>query len=483
MKKSSKKRGTNRKFFNILSILLILTALLSIGLIIYFDILPIEYLSIFIVVTILIVLALFKLLNNKKLKIWVKSIFSFISIIFVIIFLMISLYSFGTFSFFSNILDRGIRSDNYSLYVLKDSGYKDVKDLNDLIISVTNKDEEGMSKAIDKLSTKIEFNMAETDTLTESLDSLLSKEVDAIFALDSNMDILLEDNEKYKDLEKIYTVTITTKVKTLDSDKDVSKDNFIIYISGIDITGKVASKARSDVNILVAVNPKDKKILMVNTPRDFYIELPTKKAKDKLTHAGVYGIEESIGALEQLYDINIDYYSRVNFTTFVNIVESLNGITVDVPLSFCEQTSARSSARVCLQKGVQTLNGEQALALARTRHTLQNGDRDRIKNQLLVLNGIMDKAMSPSIIVNYNKLLSSMSNYMLTNIDQKSITKLIKKQIKSNTEWEVKTFTTEGKDQFNTTYSTGSYRVYVMDPDMESVNQAKILFKEIFNKQ
>ena len=138
MKKSSKKRGTNRKFFNILSIFLILTALLSIGLIIYFDILPIEYLSIFIVVTILIVLALFKLLNNKKLKIWVKSIFSFISIIFVIIFLMISLYSFGTFSFFSNILDRGIRSDNYSLYVLKDSGYKDVKDLNDLIISVTN---------------------------------------------------------------------------------------------------------------------------------------------------------------------------------------------------------------------------------------------------------------------------------------------------------------------------------------------------------
>ena len=476
----TKKKKKNNKFFRIVSYLLLLTAILSTIFLIYFEVLPVSYLSIIIIGGGLFIFLLFKLLNNKRLKKWIKVIVSIPSIILIILFTLVCFYSYGTIDFFNDIFDSGIRHDSYSVYVLKDSKYEKIDDLNDKIISVSNKDDDVTTKAIDKLSNKIEFNMSEYENIGESLDSVINEESDAVLALDSNVDVIKEDNSEYNNLKKIYTFNVTSKVKTLKSDVDVSKDNFVFYISGIDTNGKVATKARSDVNILVAVNPNDKKILMINTPRDYYVQLHSKKAMDKLTHAGVYGIEESVGTLEDLYDVKINYYARVNFTTFVNIVDELDGITVDVPVNFCEQTSSRtSSAQICLKKGSQKLNGEQALALARTRHTLAGGDRDRGNNQMLVLESIIDKAISPSIIVKYNSLLSSVSDSVITNVDQKTITKLIKKQIKDNSSWDIESYSVNGTDSSNVTYSTGRSKAYVMNPDVETVNEAKIKLDNI----
>ncbi len=480
-KKQKNKRGTNKLFFKIISVLLILSAIISFGLIYYFEVIPITYLSVILILAGIIIFFFIKLLNNKRLRIWIKSVLSLIVIILIAGFSLISFYSLGTINFLNNIVDVGLRHDSYSVYVIDDK-YKKIEDLNDLIIGVTDKEEEGTKKAIEKVSNKIEFNITEFDNVIDSIEALLENETDAVLLLDSNLDILKEDNEEYSKLKPIYTFTVTTKVETKLNTVDVSKENFVIYISGIDVNGKVISKARSDVNILVIVNPKDNKILMVNTPRDYYITLPSKKAKDKLTHAGIYGVEESMGALSDLYDVDIDYYVRVNFTTFIKIVEALDGIKVDVPVSFCEQTSSRTSSKqICLKKGLQTLNGEQALALSRTRHTLSGGDRSRIENQLLVLRAIIDKVMSPEIIVKYNDLLNSLSDSILTNIDQKSITTLIKKQIRNNTSWEFNTITVDGKDSSNTTYSTGRSRVYVMEPDLESVTKAKNMIDELLN--
>ena len=475
-KKNKKKSGKKiDKFYKIISYLLIISAVISSIFLVYFEILPIMYLSLIIIVGGLIVFFIFKILNNKRLKKWIKTVVSIPTILLIIIFTLLSLYSYGTIDFLSNIFDTGIRTDTYSVYVLKDSKYENIKDLNDKIIGVSDVEEETTSKAIDKLSEKLEFNKAEYDTISDNADALEDNEVDAILALESNVEILKENDDKYNNLKSIYTFTVTTKVKTLSSNKDVSKQNFVFYISGIDTSGKVATKARSDVNIIIAVNPKEKKILMVNTPRDYYVMLHSKKAMDKLTHAGVYGIEESVTTLEDLYDINIDYYARINFTTFINIVEKLGGITVDVPVNFCEQTSNRNSdATICLKKGVQELNGEQALALSRTRHTISGGDRGRIENQMLVLKAIIDKAISPSIIVKYNSLLGSLSDSVITNMDQKSLTKLIKSQIKSKTNWEIETYSVDGSDASNTTYSTGGARAYVMNPKEETVLEAKM---------
>lgn len=483
MKKNKKNKNTKtnkNKFFTITSYLLIITFIVAIGFLIYFEVLPTLYLSLLIVGGGLIIFLLFKILNNKRLKKWIKTVLSVPSMLLIILFTMICLYSYGTIDFLNNIFDVGIRHDSYSVYVLKESEYENIKDLKDKIIGVSEKNDEGTKKAIEKVSNKIEFNMAEYDTVGESIDSLEDNEIDAIIALDSNVDILKEDNDKYDNLKAIYTFTVTTKVKTLSSDKNVAKDNFVVYISGIDTSGKVAAKARSDVNIIMAVNPKKKKILMINTPRDYYVMLHTKNAMDKLTHAGVYGIEESVGTLEDLYDIKIDYYARVNFTTFMNIVESLDGIEVDVPVSFCEQTSSRTSSnQICLKKGLQTLNGEQALALSRTRHTLSGGDRSRGENQMLVLNAIINKAISPSIIVKYNSLLGSVSNSVVTNMEQKSFTKLIKNQIRNNTKWEIDSYSVDGSDASSTTYSTGRSKAYVMKPDEETVLEAKKKLDEV----
>lgn len=474
--KKNKKTNTRKSniFFKIVSWLLIISAVASTGFLTYFEVLPIIYLSIFIICVGLIIFLLFKLLNNKRLKQWIKIIISIPSIILIAIFTLVCFYSYGTIDFFTNIFDVGIRHDSYSIYVLNDSNYKTIDDLENKIIGVADIEDEGTNKAIEKVSNKIEYNMAEFDNIGEAVDSLKDEEVDAIIALDSNIDILKEDSDDYDNLKAIYTFTITTKVKTLASKKDVSKENFVIYISGIDTNGKVAAKARSDVNILVAVNPKDKKILMLNTPRDYYVKLSSKKAMDKLTHAGVYGIEESVGTLENLYDINIDYYARLNFTTFINIVEELDGITVDVPVKFCEQTSSRtSSKRICLKKGKQVLNGEQALALSRTRHTIAGGDRGRIQNQMLVLEAIIDKALSPTILVKYNSLLNSVGGSVITNIDQKSITKLIKNQIKDASNWTIESFSVDGTDGSKSTFSTGSAKAYVMIPKEDTVLEAK----------
>jgi len=470
------KNRKNKKinlYFKIISALLIISVLLSSVLLIYFEILPIFYLSLFIIIIGLIVSGLLKLMNSKKIRKWLRLFSSIISIFLIILFTMICFYAFGTIDFFSSIFDAGIRHDSYSVYVL-DNNLKKISNLENKLIGISDLNEDATKKAIDKVSKKIEYSMAEYDNLSFSLDALFNNDVDAILALDSSVEILKEENEEYKKLKQVYTFTVTTKVETLSSDIDISKENFVFYISGIDTNGKVGAKARSDVNILVAVNPKKHKILLLNTPRDYYVKLSTKNAYDKLTHAGVYGIEESVKTLGDFYGMDVPYYARVNFTTFINIVEKLGGITVDVPVDFCEQTSIRNSTKkICLKKGRQTLNGEQALALSRTRYSIAGGDRGRIENQMLVLEAIIDKMLSPDIIIKYNGLLGSISDSIITNIDQKSVTKLIKKQIRDGEGWTIESFSVNGSDGSSSTYSTGSFKVYVMMPDEKTVLEAK----------
>ena len=466
--------------YRIFSIILVVVNLITFGLLIYLEILPTIYLSLLLIICGLIVFFLVKALNNRRLKKWIKTTLSIPTILTSIFLIIVIFYLMGTLDFLSDIFDTGLRTDTYSVYVLKSSKFKNIKDLNDKIISVSDIKDSITNKAIDKLSEKIEFNKSEYDSISDSADSVLDGDADAFLALESNFEILKENDTKYNDLKVLYTFSITSKVKTLSSDKDVTKENFIIYISGIDTSGKVATKARSDVNILVAVNPIKNKILIVNTPRDYYVKLHSKKAMDKLTHAGIYGIEESVSTLEDFYDINIDYYARINFTTFINIVDKLGGIELDVPVKFCEQDSNRNDEQpICLNKGLQTLNGEEALALSRTRYTIAGGDRGRIENQALVLEAIIDKAISPRIIIKYNSLLNSVSNSLITNINQKSFTKLIKNQIRKKTNWTIETYSVDGTDASNVTYSTGGANAYVMNPKDDTVKKAKIMLDEI----
>lgn len=480
MKKRNSKKDLNKKFnfvSKIISVLLSMSAVLAIAFIIYFEILPLIYLSLIIIIGGVFIIFLIKLMNSK-LKKWVRCIFLFLSILLIILFVFISFYSLGTLNMFNDILDLGIRTDNYSIYVT-DVKYKNIDDLNDKKIGVLENESEYVEN---KLSKKIDYKSIEYDNNIEMLNDLKNEELDAVVVLDTNMDLLKESNPDYNNIMSIYTFAITTKVETINKEVDISKDSFVLYLSGIDTNGRVASKARSDVNILAAIDPIEKKILIINTPRDYYVKLSNKNAYDKLTHAGVYGIEESIATLEDLYDTTINYYVRVNFTTFIKIVDALDGIVVDVPKSFCEQTSSRESdEQICLSKGKQTLNGEEALALSRTRHSFADGDRSRIKNQMLVLEALINRAMSPKIITRYTNIISKIGDSVVTNIGDKDVTKLIKNQIEKNDSWNIETYSVDGMDAYKTIYSAGSLNTYVMEPNTESLLIAKDKLKNILN--
>ncbi len=482
MAKKTKKNKKNKKFnffCKILSFLLVIVSLFAEAVLIYFQILPVVYLVLVLLLITFFSLLFIILMNKKKLRIWVRTLFIIISLLYAFGLIFLSNYAMGTLEFLNNIIDTGYRTERYSVYVVE-GDYSDISELENKKIGLYNLNDDSGKKAIDKVSSKISFNAVSYDDLQEAVKNIYDDKIDAILMSESYMDILNEEIGEHENLVSIYSFDILTKEKVITSDKNITKDSFVVYISGIDTSGKISAKARSDVNILVAVNPNTGKILMLNTPRDYYVTLHTKKQKDKLTHAGIYGIEESLMTLEDLYDIDISYYFRVNFTSFVTIVNKLDGIDVDVPVSFCEQDSNRSYRnQICLKKGMQRLNGEEALALARTRHTLSGGDRSRIENQLLVLNAIFDKATSPSIIVKYNSLLSSVSKYVSTNMESDEIIKFIKDQIKNPVDWQIEQKTVTGSDARRTAYSTGSANVYVMEIDTNSVNEAKLALKEV----
>ena len=308
--------------------------------------------------------------------------------------------------------------------------------------------------------------------------SLINEKVDAIVIDDARLDILKEENnEEYNLLKKIGSYSIDVKSEKIGKEVDVTNSSFNIYVSGIDTYGSINKVSRSDVNILITVNPVTKEILLTNIPRDYYVKLHKNGEYDKLTHAGIYGIDESINTLEDLFDTKINYYVKVNFTSLVDIVDALDGITVNSPYSFVSQDG------YSYKKGDNILDGKKALSFARERKSFKEGDRTRGENQQRVLTALINKAMSPKIITNYTNLLTSLKGKFVTNISDEDITKLIKMQLKNNSSWTIKSISVNGTDAMDYVYSYNKTKLYVMKPDYETVNNAKEQIKKVQDKK
>ena len=225
--------------------------------------------------------------------------------------------------------------------------------------------------------------------------------------------------------------------------KEITKDSFVLYISGIDVSGSINQRSRSDVNIIMAINPTKKKITLATVPRDAYVKFPgvTGDARDKLTHAAIFGKNDcsvSMKTLEQsVYTgIEIDYWVRVNFTSLEKIVDALGGIEAYSEYGF---TSTFSGDDVWFNKGMNKMNGWKALIFCRERKTVPGGEPQRGKNQLEVIKGIFNKATSPSILVNYNDVLDEISDCILTDMPMEHITSLIKMQLDDGASWSFET--------------------------------------------
>ena len=258
-------------------------------------------------------------------------------------------------------------------------------------------------------------------------------------------------------------------------EREPVEESFYVYISGVDVSGEIKKNSRSDVNMVITVNPKTKQIHLTATPRDYYVPLANSNGvEDKLTHAGEYGVQNSLKTLEMLYDVNIDYYIRVNFTSLSKIVDTLGGVTVYSDYTF---TSDWGPSFV---KGYNEVNGAEALAFCRERHHFAEGDRQRIKNHQYMFEAIFKKIMSPSILSKYLDLLKVLSENVQTNMKVSEITDLAKMQMKDGAKWKITSYSVDGTGARRATYSYPSRKLYVMIPNKETVEEAKLRMKQIF---
>lgn len=409
-----------------------------------------------------------------------KGFTKFIALVLMLGLIGAPLYLLYNINLTENLIDGASKTitkkETYNVYVLKDSPLNKIEDLRDKNIGIFNNNSESLIKAVANLKKDIKGNLKK-ETYYDEIGTILNIGIkgteDAIF-----MSSILENilNEQYSTSIEKYKIIGTVEVKEIEkiekSTIDITKDPFVIYVSGIDTYGSIGTVSRSDVNILIAVNPKNNKILLVNTPRDYYVKLHTKGAYDKLTHAGIYGIDESLHTLEDLYDIKISYYFKVNFSSLIKVIDAIGGIEVDSKYAF-------SFDGYTFRKGKNKLSGRAALAFSRFRKGLPEGDISRGENQEAVIKAIIDKATSSSIITNYSAIINSLEKSFVTNISTDDIYKLAKRQIDNSINWEVDTANARGRDALDITYSTGKTKLYVMKPDESSLLGVKTSLQSV----
>ena len=260
---------------------------------------------------------------------------------------------------------------------------------------------------------------------------------------------------------------------------DVMTQPFNVYISGIDVYGEITKESRSDVNLIATVNPKTHKILLTTTPRDYYVLIPgvSNGMRDKLTHAGVYGIDTSIATLEHLYKIEIPFYARVNFTSVIDIVDAMGGIDVESEVAFT--TSKAAGTVVDIQEGWNHLNGEQALAFVRERKAFVDGDHQRGKNQQILMSALIKKAISPMILIQANEMIDGVVGNAETNMSEVQMKSLIEMQLNDLEGWEIESVAASGDDsgkQYCYSYSGGP--LYVCVPDEAQVEDIRNKMQE-----
>ena len=260
----------------------------------------------------------------------------------------------------------------------------------------------------------------------------------------------------------------------------ITKEPFVVYLSGVDNRGELTEKARSDVNILAVVNPTTKQAALINTPRDYYVDLAGTDSKDKLTHAGLYGVETSMATLGNLYGVNVEHYLRINFAGFINIIDAIGGVDVYSDQAFTSVGSPGYYDPTTFAEGWNHLDGKSALAFARERHAFKTGDIQRGINQMKVIDAMVNKLKSPALLMGFSKLMDAAADCSVTSLSQEQISALVRMQLGDLANWDIQSYTVTGSGAKSTKcYSAKGQSLYVMKPDENSVNEAKALIAAV----
>lgn len=329
------------------------------------------------------------------------------------------------------------------------------------------------------------------DSMTALADALYDDEVDAILINQGYVDLLTEKDgyTDFRDQTRVlYTYTTTHEVDPIVPNTSITKEPFVVYCSGIDArVDDISAKSRSDVNILAVVNPTTKQILLVNTPRDYYLPLARNGELDKLTHAGLYGIDESMKVLGNLYGVQADYYVRVNFAGLVKIVDALGGVDIEsdanftcVPMETPDGNGDYTYQKYSFTKGINHVNGSQALAFARERKAFADGDNRRGQHQMTVIKAIVNKACSSAVLTKYQELLKAASDAFITNMPYADISSLVQMQLGDMADWNITTYVVSGEGSTEYCYALGD-KAWVMIKDSSKVNTAKNMIQQVIN--
>lgn len=403
------------------------------------------------------------------------------TIFFLTLAILVSSVSFFALQQFVGFTSHINSTSNYSEYsmsvvVLKDSEVHNVTQL-DSVTGPTDTDNENIQKLIAdiKTSQSKELTVEQSTSYLAAYKSLVSGEAKAI-VLNSVFENIIES--EYPDyaskIRKIYTKNITKEVAAPKVSKNKS---FNVYVSGIDTYGPISSVSRSDVNILMTVNRDSKKILLTTTPRDSYVPIADggNNQKDKLTHAGIYGVDSSIHTLENLYGVDINYYVRLNFTSFLKLIDLLGGVDV-----YNDQEFTSLHGKFHFPVGNVHLDSEQALGFVRERYSLADGDRDRGRNQQKVIVAIIQKLTSTEALKNYSDILQGLQDSLQTNMPIETMIDLVNTQLESGGSYKVNSQDLKGIGQMGLpSYAMPDSNLYMMEIDDSSLAAAKSAIQDV----
>lgn len=383
----------------------------------------------------------------------------------------------------TDVADKSVETDITCVIVNADDPAQTLDDAKGYLFGILeDRDTENTQSLLQQLQEKL--GAAEHTAYASPVlltDALYDDQVGAIL-LNKGYIPLLEEQEGYADFSDrtriLYEYTTTKTVEPAPADTnapvDVTKDPFVVYCSGIDArSSNINITSRSDVNILAVVNPTTRQILLVNTPRDYYLPLAHNGQLDKLTHAGIYGTGESMQTLDNLYGTHTSFYMRVNFAGLTKIVDALGGVDV-------YSTKTFSMGGYNFTEGVNHLNGEAALCFSRERYAFADGDNQRGKNQMAVIQAIISKASSPAVLKNYQTLLSSLSDAFITSLSYDDIASLVQMQLQDMSGWHVTSYAVSGSGDTSYCYALGD-AAWVMRPNMDTVNTAKELIRQVMS--
>lgn len=484
-KKKNKNKVVTNLIFNIIALISTVLAIVFAVYIYKLDMIPDNYLKIFIIVLLVIYLVLLCLTLPRHIKKGFKITACVFFIIFACVFGYGIKYADKTISFIDKINDELKQKEEYQIMVLNDS--KTTKDnLNGKKIGIFKN--ENYDKIVELLKKKYDkVEITDYDDPINFFEDLSDGKIDASIASSNVYDLLGTELSYLKlDLKTIDTVDVPVDNTEHEIVKvvDVTNTPFNIFIAGGDAFGSINKVMNTDVNMVVSVDPIKHKILLTSIPRDYYVILPSKgeNVYDKLTHAGYYGVGESVKAVEKLLDIDINYYAKVNFSTIEKIVDAIGGIEVNSDYKF-KFTDEWNDMYFSYKKGVNKLNGKQALGFARERESFSDGDVQRVKNQQKVISAIIDKvSSSKTLISRYTDILDAISKSFSTNLDNKSISRLVKMQLNDMRGWDVESQNLVGHSSTSRNcYSIPKMNLYVMKQDENSVNAAREKIKKFMN--